>query len=267
MPRHSRLLVVAGLLAGTLAAGCGGARQSESLQRAETFSWIRQPITFSPPSARWYRQADGGSGLTSVRFILEDGGGQCITVSAFRKLAERDRSEDIARLRARRDSLSQHEFLQELSSARPRTDNPISEREAETARAVNRELDRATTDYLNGSMTFVSSDLDAAVRYAAEYRLTLPELLSHVRLRPERMENPEWWRTGYERDTVVAGLPAYAIDDSLVLPEQQLLYHEVLWVVNGCGFKATFQGREENLPMFRRVVDSIQFPEPAVASR
>ena len=47
-----------------------------------------------------------------------------------------------------------------------------------------------------------------------------------------------------------------------MLPEQTLLYHQVFWVVNGCAFEAIFQGKEENLETFHRVVDSIRFPEP-----
>src|SRR6185503_10254812 len=113
-----------------------------------------------------------------------------------------------------------------------------------------------------GNTGFASADLQAALRAAKNYEPTLEEVLPTIRLRPERTQNPEYWRIGYERDTVVAGRPAFASDDTLVLPEQTLLYHEVFWVVNGCAFKATFQGREENLATFHRVVETIQFPEP-----
>jgi hypothetical protein len=251
-----------------LSAGCGSHPAPESLLPAETFHWIRQPIAFAPPSSRWERQGDGGGGTTGVRFILRNGGGQCISVAAFRTFAERDSREALIRLRARVDSLSQREFLNAIAMARPRTDDPISSRESAANQAITNALDRATRDYLDGSMGFLSADLDAAVRAASEYEPTMAELLPHIRLRPDRMQNPEYWRIGYERDTLVAGVPAFASDDTLVLPEQTLLYHEIFWVVNGCAFKATFQGREDNLALFHRVVDSIQFPEPdAVAAR
>ena len=253
------------LIALTLAlvSGCGGARgRNEPLLPAETFNWIRQPVSFSPPPARWERQGENSGGMLGIRFILRGGGGQVMSVGGYRLLAERDRWEALTRFAARWDSLARREFLDELSMVRPPTGDWISDREAETARAINKALDRASSDYLSGTTSFVPNDLDEAVRAAKQYQPALAELLPTIRLRPERMQNPEWWRIGRERDTVFAGLPAFASDDTLVLPEQTLLYHEIFWVVNGCAFKAVFQGREENLATFHRVVESIQFPEP-----
>jgi hypothetical protein len=256
-----RCVFVALLVWAGLTAGCGGSQQ-EALLPAETFSWVRQPIAFAPPPSRWERQGDNGGGTLGVRFILRGGGGQVISVAAYRRLAERDRRAPLARLVTRRDSLSQHEFLRELSLVRPPTDDPISEREAETARAINQSIDRASSDYLAGSMGFVASDLDIALQAATRYQPTLEELLPHIRLDPGRSQGPIQWRIGYERDTVIAGLPVFASDDTLITPEQTLLYHEIFWAVNGCAFKATFQGRLQNLDTFHRVVDSIRFPEP-----
>jgi hypothetical protein len=246
---------------GVFATGCSSGRR-EALLPPETFSWVRQPIAFAPPPGRWERQGDGGGGWTGVRFILRGGGGQCIGVEANRQFAERDRRQAIARLAGQVDSLTQNEFLQELSLARPRTDDPISERESEASRAINASLDRAVEDYLGGNRAFVASDLEAALRGAMAYEPGLAELLPAIRLWPERMQEPDRWRLGRDRDTVWAGRPAFASDDTLIAPEQTLLYHQVFWVVKGCAFKATFQGRPENLNVFHRVVDSIQFPEP-----
>lgn len=95
---------------------------------------------------------------------------------------------------------------------------------------------------------------------ASEHEPTLAEILPRVRLRPERMQEPGRWRIGYERDTTVAGFPAFASDDTLITPERPLLYHEIFWVVRGCAFKAVYQGTPENLGTFHRVVDSIRFP-------
>jgi hypothetical protein len=204
--------------------------------------------------------------MLGVRFILTGGGGQCISVAAYRLLAERDRREPIERLISRLDSLPRHEFLHQLSLARPRTDDPISEREAATARDINAALDRAMTDYLSENRTFVANDLDAALRAASSYQPTLEEILPLVRLRPEQKQEPERWRIGYERDTTLAGLPAFASDDTLFTPERPLLYREIFWVVKGCAFKATYQGTAENLGTFGRVVDSIRFPEETDAA-
>ena len=241
---------------------------AEPLQSAETFDWCRQPITFSPPPARWDREGDNGGGMLGVRFVLRGGGGQCISVAAYGSLAERDQSAGLRRLAGRRDSLEQREFLHELALLRPRTDDPLSDREAETARAVNEALDHATADELAGQPGFVRTDLEAAAAAAASYEMTLPEILPRVRL----LEHDDAalgirWRLGYQRDTVISGRPVFASDDTLITPERPLLYHEVFWVVNGCAFRATFQGVAQNLPLFHRVVDSIGFPDVARVPR
>ena len=256
---HRRLPLV--LLAASSLTGCGGAERA-ALLTAETFNWIRQPIAFCPPPAKWERQGDNGGGLLGVRFILRGGGGQVMSVSAFRLFAERDRREVLSRLIGRRDSLTHREFMRELSLARARTDDPLSDREAETAQAINAALDRAMSSYLADQPGFATANLDAALRAATRYEATLEELLPRIRLQPQLRQEPDRWRLGYERDTVIAGQAAYATDDTLYAPEQKLLYQEVFWVVNGCAFKATFQGREENLDTFRDVVETIRFPQP-----
>jgi len=264
LPQRCVIAIV--LAAMTLCAGCGGgsgAGSRATLQPPETFNWIWQPIAFSPPPPNWYRDGDNGGGELGVRFILRNGGGQVIGVSAYRQLAERQRRSALTRLIGRRDSLTKYEFLDQLSLARPNpADLPISERESDAVRAINRSIDRANDNYLAGNTGFATADLEAALRAARGYAPTLAELLPTIRLHPDKMQNPEYWRIGRERDTVLAGLPAFASDDTLVLPEQTLLYHEVFWVVNGCAFKATFQGRRENLALFDRVVGSITFPQP-----
>ena len=252
--RMTRLLVL------SLVAATSCVPPAAKLAPVETFHWVSQPVAFSPPPARWERQGDNGGGLLGVRFILRGGGGQCISVYAHRQLAERDRKQAIARLIARRDSLSRREFLDELSLARARTDDPISPRESATASAINDALDRATRDLLDEQPGSVAADLDAALHAANAYEPTLAELLPAIRLVPERMQEPARWRIGVERDTTLAGHAAFASDDTLVTPERPLLYHEVFFVVNGCAFKAVYQGTPENLRTFAEVVDSIRFP-------
>ena len=254
------------LLLAPLVAGCGGGGASEPLGPRETFDWVRQPISFQPPPARWYRDGDNGNGMLGVRFILRDGGGQCISVLAFRRLADRDQREAIARLIARHDSLSQDQFLRELSLCRVPTDDPICDREAAVAADVNAALDRAQSDTFANDAGYVASDLDAALTAAKTYEMTLEEMLPGARLQPGRMQEPQIWRIGYERDTTLAGRPAFASDDTLITPERPLLYHEVFWVVNGVGFKAIYQGTRDNLAMFHRVVESIAWPEPGAPS-
>src|SRR5262252_25933 len=152
-----------------LAISCAPASQAPKLKPEETFRWVRQPIAFSPPPERWYRQGDNGGGLLGVRFILTGGGGQCISVYAHRQLAERDGRAALERLIARRDSLTRDEFVHELSLARPRREDPISEREAAVASDIDDALDRATNDTFADQPGFVAADLERALAAAKSY--------------------------------------------------------------------------------------------------
>jgi len=236
---------------------------------AETFAWASQPISFEPPPPSWRREGENSGGMLGVRFILTGGVGEVISVTTIRFVAARDRREMIAKLLARSDSLARREFLDDLSLARFRSDEPLSEREAQAARAVDGYLDLALQDYLaENRSTFMKNDLRAALQAANEYEPTLAEVLWRIRLRPEQMQEPDRWRKGYERDTTIAGHPAFAGDDTLITPENRLLYREIFWVVNRCAFKVTYQGLKKNEPVFDRLLTSIQFPEStSVATR
>lgn len=249
---HAALATALALLAGA----CGRAPKPAP---PETFHWVSQPIEFSPPPAGWIREGDNGGGQLGVRFVLRGGGGQCISVTAYSRLAERDRREVLARLIARRESLSVSDLAHEISLARARTDEPISDREAAAAAAINEALSRAVDD-ASEHPAFVKGDLESALAAAEGYEPTLEEILPHVRLRPERMPHPEMWKIAYERDTTVAGVPAFATDDTLFTPERPLQYRELYFVSNGCAFRATYQGTDENFATFQRLLASIRFP-------
>ena len=251
-------------LALLLAAGCGSA--PETPRASETFHWVDQPIAFAPPPARWRREGDNSGGTLGVRFVLEGGGGQCITVCAYSSLAQRDRRADVQRFITRRDSLSRGEFMHELSLLRSNNDDPINEREAEAVSRMNDAIGRATSDYLGQQPAALAADLDDALRAASSFQPTMEDLLPRLRLEPSRMQEPERWRLGEERDTTIAGRPVFASFDTLITPERPLLYREIFWVVNGRAFKAVYQGTLKNLPAYSRLVDSIQFPGDAVAA-
>ena len=242
-------------------AGCAG----ERMATRETFAWHPQPISFSPPPPIWYREGENQGGMAGVRFVLRGGLGQCITVASYYWVADRDRCPAIQRLIDTWATLSQQDFLHEVSLARARTDDPWSDADATASLALNDALNRATDDYLNDRSGLVRSDLESALAAAQSYEPTLAELLPRIRLRPETMQEPDRWRIAYERDTTLAGRPAFASDDTLITPERPLLYHEVFWVVNRCAFKATYQGTRAHLGLFNRLVASIQFPDSTSA--
>ena len=254
-------------LAMTLALGLGCSRKGglapERLQPPETFFWCAQPISFSPASLRWRREAEKEGGMLGVRFVLTGGLGECMTFTCYASLADRDRKSALKRLIAKGDSLGLQEFLNQVYLARARTDDALSPREESANLAINEALDRAASHCLTGHRERARADLEDALGAASSYEMTLADILPRVRLRPERMSEPERWRTGYERDTTLAGYPAFADDDTMITPDGPLLYRETFCVVNRCAFKATYQGTLENSPVFDRVMATVRFPGPA----
>lgn len=108
--------------------------------------------------------------------------------------------------------------------------------------------------------------LNANYRVAEqEPRPTLADVLPAMRLVPENRQEPFRWRIGRERDTTLAGHPAFAGDDTLITPEGPLLYRQVIWVVNGCPFEATYQGLPKNAHVFDRWLATVRFPEASDA--
>ena len=53
----------------------------------------------------------------------------------------------------------------------------------------------------------------------------------------------------------------YLSNDTLIAPEQKLLYRQVFWVVNGTGFQSIYQGRPENQQVWEAMVASVRFPK------
>ena len=255
---HRDLVACCLASASILVAGCTSAPK---LGPPETFTWVSQPVECASPPPEWQRDGENSGGWLGVRFILRGGAGEVISLGANAAIASRSRVEAIERLIAWRDSLSQDEFVRELSLAHARTEDALTDAERTIALTINVALDRVASDLSAGHDTFVEGGLQEALAAARSYRPTLAELLPELRLRPERHPEPERWRIGYERDTTLAGHPAFAGDDTLITPEGPLLYRQVVWVVNGCPFQATYQGLPENAPVFEAWLASVRFPE------
>jgi hypothetical protein len=263
---HAALVLLA-LAFGGCAPSSG--RRHVQMLPPERFDWVAQPIEFSPPPARWYRDGAGGGGLLGVRFILSNGGGQVMSVAAYKQWSERLQRKEIVQFLADFDRMEgTREALNRLSLLRLQLVDPLTPDEARTAAAVNDAVDRAERDVLDEHRSFVRGDIEAALRAVDALQPALADLLPSMRLRPERQQHPEWWVLGFGRDSSIAGVPAYVSYDTLALPEQKLLYQQVFWVAGGNAFQAVYQGRPENQHVFEQMVESVRFPEKAaVASR
>ena len=263
MPRPSGSFAPALLLiasACVLAAGCGGPPRKVELGPPERFDWVAQPVEFSPPPPIWRREGDNGGGLLGVRFILTGGGGQVMSVSAYREWSERLPRAEIVRVLGDLDSTEQRRTLNQLARLRVQLTDPLTDAHARAAEAVNRAVDNAQADLLADRLSFVRGDVQAALDAVDAFRPTLAELLPRMKLRPESRQEPARWVLGFGRDTVIAGVPAYVSNDTLLAPEQKLLYRQVYWVANGTAFQAIYQGRPENQHVFEQMVETLRFP-------
>lgn len=262
-----RVLLIASLVClGAIAlAGCAPVdRQAQvRLGAPEKFDWVPEPVEFSPPPEVWRREGDNGGGLLGVRFILSNGGGQVMSVAAYRQWSDKLPRKAILELLGDLDTSHTRATLNELGRLRVQVTERLTEGETQAAYAVNAAVDRAQEDLLAERLSFVRSDIQGALDAIDQYKPSLEELLPHMRLKPEERQEPARWVLGFGRDTVLAGLPAYVSNDTLYAPERKLLYRQAYWVVDGTAFQSIYQGMPENQHVWEAMVASVRFPEGA----
>ena len=265
-----RSVALAGLACCLALAGCAPANPVAQVRLLppERFDWVPEPVEFSPPPGAWRREGDNGGGLLGVRFILQEGGGQVMSVAAYRQWSEKLPRKAILELLGDLDTSRTRATLNQLARLRVQVQEPLTEAETRTADAVNAAVDRAQEDLLAERLSFVRGDIQGALDAIDRYQPSLAQLLPAMRLKPEEHQEPARWVPGFGRDTVLGGLPAYISNDTLLAPEQKLLYRQVFWVVDGTAFQSVYQGRPENQHVWEAMVASVRFPEgAALASR
>jgi hypothetical protein len=88
------------------------------------------------------------------------------------------------------------------------------------AASINDALDQVPAHHYAGQPGFVLADLEAALRVASSYQLTLEEILPASGSIPSACMSRSAGGLGYQRDTVLAGHPAFAADDTLITDER-----------------------------------------------
>lgn len=240
------------LLVVACAAGCS---HEVELAPRETFRWSERAISFAPPPAEWGREGELSGGVRGVRFVKR-GSPEAITVGEFHRIAERDRSEKIAKVLDELPRLDRSEFIRQTTLAAARTDDPLSDDEAEVARAVNEALDRARARHFENRMDLVYAELQNALREAKRFRVTLDDVVEKVALAPLQLTPP------YDRKSAtVGGERAEAIAWTGTYDGRTFARREVFFVRRNHLFVARFIGHEETVPLFDRVVASVEFPE------
>jgi hypothetical protein len=240
------------------------APEPPKLQPRETFDWTGEKISFSMPPVGWRREGETGSGIKGARFVKERSVGEAIGIGDYYVLADRNRSSHIREILDKFDTFDQgFAWDKALRDAYAYTDTPFSPLETEIAERVNSEVGQASSAWRNRDRDAAKAHLEAALSDASRLRFSLSEVIDRVEFKPERRENPEYYRMLGRRETTIAGEPAVVVDYTVKVPERPQTYsaREAYFVHNSHLFICTFIGLQESLAVFDAILASIEFPK------
>jgi len=270
-----RFLALATMGLATFIAGCGGdsgsspdsavrspAEWAALLSESEVFVWDDQPIEFSLPPVDWVSEREQSGGLMGVRYVKQKSVGERIHVAEYTSVGKKDRCKELEDLMRELDDLNAREFAKRLQRARPYAQHPLNASETEGSERANERLDDARTAHRSGDLDEVRDRISAAIwdLHWVDYSLD------------DVVEPAIFTGKGYEQfgkievfEPVrgeVAGEPSLSLDYSFVAHDSGRTYHgrEVYVEHNNRLFVASFQGLQENLPLFDALVATIQFP-------
>jgi hypothetical protein len=259
MSRHLRGSAWIALVACVLF-GCRTEEQEQPAPR-EVFRWTSQAVSFSPPPAGWRREGELSGGVRGVRFVKEHSVGEAITVGEFHHIAERDRTAAIQELIDNFEKIDRYDFLRDSQLAQSRTDDLFTGHERRVAEEVNAALSRSRTSYLNDDPKMARGELENALAAARRFRLTLDDVLEKAALEPLRRQEPQRFASFERRNLQVGGEPAVSFAWSFELSGRRYERREVFVVHRSHLYVARFIGLEKTVPLFERVMTSIEFPQ------
>ena len=234
------------------------------LQPREQFDWSGEKISFSIPPIGWRREGETGGGVKGARFVKERSVGEAVGLGDYYILADRDRSAHIQDILEKFDTFDQgFAWDRALRDAYAYTDTPFSSLESEVAERVNSEVGEASAAWRNRDRDSAKAHLEAALAEARRLHFSLDDVIARVEFKPERRQNPEYYRMLGRRETMVAGEPAVIVDYTVKVPERPQTYsaREAYFVHNSHMFICTFIGLQESLAVFDAILASIEFPK------
>ena len=252
-----------GLVLAAVACGGGGGPAPPAvveLPSVEVFSWGGQPISFSPPPGDWRRQKEQSGGLRGARFVLSGSVGERIHVAEHYQLDERDRCARLSALISNFESMDMNAFRNALLRARPHAPEPINGLEARHAQYANEHLDGAFEAFRENDTINTRYWLERARDQVAQIRYVLGDVVDRATFAPAASPAGPLFEVGQRAPATVAGEQAAALDYAMTLEGRRYVGREYYVVKNNRLFVASFQGLEENLGLFERIVESITFP-------
>ena len=225
----------------------------------EEFRWSTQAVAFSPPPARWRREGELSGGVKGVRFVKERGLGEAITVGEFHRVGDRDRTDAIQKLLDQFDTFDRRDFLRAAQLAESRTDDPFSTLDARVSADVNTALRDARTAYITGDRELARRHTQQALAAARRFRLTLDDVLETAALEPLRRQEPAS-SGATPRAIRVGGEPAVMLEWPFQHNGRTFIRREAFVLHDSHLFVVRFIGLKKSLPVFDRVLESIEFP-------
>ena len=245
---------------GLVVAACDSGPLGPAAAPRETFDWAGLPISVEPPPYGWRREGETSGGVKGARFVKERSVGEAIGVGDYHRVASRMRRATLQEIVDTFDTYDRPGFQNALRRAYAQTDSPFTPLEAEVAEEINAALGRASVAFATGDRDVAQDELGAALVAAERLRFTLVDVIEAVEFTPERRQEPHRWLVLDRRDTTIGGEPAVVVDYTFDGPDRQLYGREAYVVRDDHLFVVTFLGLRETLPVFDRVVQSIQFP-------
>lgn len=264
---HPFTLSLAVVLAGGLA--CGTADEAEEagpasapapLRGIETFRWSTQPIAFALPPDGWRREITNQGGLLGVGFVKEGSVGEVIEIAEYMALARRGRCEKLREMLERFDDLDPAEFARAIQKAKLYASPAINHAEQRVVRQANETLDRAGSAFRAGDRDQARLQLEIAAREADRLHYELDEVVERVLFAPKNLPRYIQVDVGQPESAEFKGKPAlrqsYKLQDS-----DRVFAGRRLYFMRGPHlFVAAFQGLEQNVPLFERILATVEYP-------
>ena len=187
--------------------------------------------------------------------------GERIRVAESYGLGKRDRCAELLEMRDRLEDYDPRAFRKAMQDARPYIPEPIDDRETRLMNAVGGNLDRVQDAYRMGDFQIARQEIDDALENLGRIRYPLDSVVSQVMYTGKKARNqPGIIEVGETFTGELAGEPTVGIDYTLQYSGRVYHGREIYLVKNNRLFVASFQGLEENLPLFDRLVETIDFP-------
>jgi hypothetical protein len=243
----------------------GRSPSEEPLRTAETFRWSGQPISFELPPEGWERQRDQSGGVEGVAFIKVGSVGEVVRVEEVFSVDKRDRCEELQALARDLDNMDPGTFERDVQRATLYAEPPWNREEPGLTNAANDRLDRARDLFRMGRRAEARDEILAALEVASRIRFDLDDVVERALYSAEGHPREVRVEVDEPAPFELAGESALRQDYRLHYNRRDYVGRRIYVAHNNRLFVIGFQGLEEHLALFERILDTVSFPPGACA--